>query len=688
VQYVTVARKNGQDGPVEDVSTRPEVRAAAKRVRRQARRAVRAWVTALVTVTTTTLLACGVTVMFALDVSSMRSYTLIWGIFTVALAYNVTRFYPRRQHETWGVALSPEDAQVLGDWMAHEIDGWRPPVRLVPSVTLFMDQQTLVLGLPLVLCLRERELATLLRDVREVSTPNTWPPVARALILDAGGLGRGLEERTGWDTWISRRLLNTISSRISSAYEAQLELAQELRSGRDQAWHDAIDYADFVWEAWSLLTHKWLTPASRQRVWHAEPSAGLRSFVTACEQQGLFVESAARPADPDVVTVLPELLRYDRDMAELLASDEPHDNDPTPWAGHPEAVSVPEWRATVAEGLEAARQATGTPHEASVDSILQLVAQGWGDSIASVLTPAEYRDSEPPTEAVIRSLLEAAAALTLVDAGCATPIWEWPHGTVLRDRDGAPLSLFDASADHTRLQAWLRDLGGDSSLPLWLGNNRPPPREDALGAFLGYRRLRSYHVVVSPLFVRLFRRSLVSATRERTRMLMSGTEGILGGRMDAVSNSDLRDQEDSIALSEVVRATFAPRIGGHWWVLKMRTADRTFSVRGDGDGREIESWFAGVLKDRLQTRWLHSPRPVKWLRDVYGFLCLGLAGLAVVMAMIFAVTPPEDSGRASALAMLAAGALFLALGLVPDLLNSIVQRARRDRRRTAHGQRV
>lgn len=648
-----------------------------QRVKIPARRVVRAWVAALTTTVFLTLAAAVGTVWLAVDGGNMRPYALLWAIISVAAAYNVTRFWPRRQASAEvGVRLSPQHARSFGDWIALHVDGWRPDVRLVPFPTLFVDQRTLVLGLPLLLGLRENEIVTLLRDAHEVAQPNTWPPVAHALALEGGGLGRGLEGRTRWNTWMSRRMLKLIGSRIDVMHRAHAELARELRSHRDQSWHDAVSYVAVVGEAWNLVVEKWLAPALRQRVWHAEPFTGLRSFTTACEHEGLLIDIPARPQGPDALTALPYLLTYERELAELLVSGEPHDDDPTPWVDHPRAVLEPEWRAMLADGLEAARQATGKPQESSIDAILHLIAEGWGDSIAAVLAPTGANGSDPASTTVLGSLIEAATAVALLDSGCGALHWEWPYGSVMRSQDGRLLSVPDAIADQGQLRSWLTTLGVDPATPLWLNSGRPPAREEPLYAFLGHRRLQTYHVVVSTQFVRLFKRDVATATRETIRMRMSGAKAVLGARMDAVSTSDFADQEDSVALSEVVRATFSPQVGGHWWILRIRTPDRTFAVRGNGNGRQIETWLAPLLGERMRTRWLHSPPVVKWLRDKFGYLCLGIGGTGVAFAAIFAVVPPEGADRLFALAMAGASVCLIAIGLLPDLLNALVQRAR------------
>jgi hypothetical protein len=674
---------------------RQQREAARRAVLREARRLRRAWLLSLVAAVGLVVVTVGgVAVALLVFSGSRQAYAATWTVFAVAAAYNVTRFVPRAP-EMPGVAAAASDVENLVVKVASWTGGWRPHVRLVLEPGLREDFGVLVLGVPMLACLRESELAELVRDAHEVAEPDTDRGVVRALRIVRGGLGRGLWDRTGHDAWMSRFLLRGIVRRAADLSRARGDFTHTVRMGQDESWNGVTATADTVVEAWDIVVDRWLGPALERGVWHADPSTGLRSFLAACEEGG-FIESPVRRLNGGVAgNLVANLAGYERALMETALEDRAHDVVPTDWADHPSQVTEPAWRTTLAAGLEAARQATGQTQHANLDALMGLYENGWGPALAAVLAPdtgaAEVRGGEgnevPPAEYVRVRLLSAAVSVALLDSGLACLEWSWLHGTFLRHRDGTALRVPDAigvltaAVDHTQapgnhgaMRTWVAELGLNLRAPLWLDGGVPPGPERPLWATEAFRGMRTYHLVATRRALRLFRRTFVQGCRERIRMMMSGPGSVLDPQMQAVAEGCLAGQEIEIDLSTVVRATFAPRVGGHWWGLTLHTPQDKFVFWGKGIGRDAESWFADLLGDRLTTRWLHTNRWLLWIRNAFGYLCLSLGGLGVVCGLIFIVIPQTGISRGDASLLCVTGAGVLAVGFIPDLVAAGLRR--------------
>jgi hypothetical protein len=383
---------------------------------------------------------------------------------------------------------------------------------------------------------------------------------------------------------------------------------------------------------------------------------------------------------------------YEQALAELLVASAPHDEEAIAWSEHPHRVSEPQWRRNLAAGLVAAEQATGRPQAASLESLLALLENGWGDTLAATLAPApaapDDGEARPPTDLVLGNLLEAAVSLAFLDGKAATMTWNWPNGTVLRGPGGdavavssevsAALADLDAGGDCRRLRTWLSECGVDANTALWLAGGVEPAPERALFAFVGFRHLRTFHVVLSDRCLRFFPRGPIRALSEQTRMQMTGPGSVLAARMLAVDAGEVTDQVADIDLASVVQATFTPMVGGHGWRLRLRTANQRTSIRGNGDGRDVQAATAEVLGDRLSTRWLHAHPWLRRVRNMLGYTCTGLAGLGLIAAAIVLVQPPADIDRQDSIVVAAFSLLVLAIGLLPDLIAAAVRRSRRE----------
>lgn len=674
-----------------DVPGRRELHAASRAVTVAARHLTLTWALSLIASVLFVLSTVVMTLMVLTSHNQTRWPGASLGAFLiVAMAYNVTRFLPREPEPLEpGMLPVQMDAEAIVDWVAHSADGWRPVVRLVPQPIVHVDLGELVIGLPMVMCLREHELAALVRDARDVAVPDALPAVARAIRISRGGIGRGLWTRRGRDAWVSRVLVRSVYSRVEALEEARSVWVRTLRARRDEQWLSVASEADTVMEGWEVVAQRWLEPALQRNRWHAEPFTGLRHFLETCRKEGFIESQLPRRESLDAMAVLPQAASYELPLAELLVRTAPHARQPTPWADHPTEVTAREWRIALAEGLEAARQATGVPQRASVENLLALIDAGWDDGIAAVLTTPGVMEPDaerPPTSDVISLLLEAAISVALLDSGVVSATWSWPHGTDLLDAEGRVVSVAGVVAefgDRTgAIRDWLTDLGVDLSAPLWLAEGVEPVPEQPVFAVEAYRGLRTYHVVVTERAVHLFRRGLVRAVRERIRMRMHGTEVLLGPTMHAVQQGDFAERETGLALADVVRATFTPMIGGHWWRLQIQTGEQDLVFRGEGLGRDTEQAFAVLLGERLSTRWLHTPHWVLHTRNAIGSVCFGTGLVGVLFSLFFVISPGNVSrGEAAQVGLISL--VVLGLGFVPDLVAEGFQRLRAEVPRTA-----
>jgi hypothetical protein len=671
-----------------EVPGRRELQTASRAVTVAARRLTRSWALALLASALFVLMSGAVTIMsMGANGGALWPFTCTLAVFTALMVYNVTRFLPRQPEPLeLGVTPSPRDAELIADWVASRADGWRPNVRLSPDPTVHVDLGELVLGLPMVTCLREEELAALVRDARDVAVPDALRSVERALRITRGGIGRGLWNRRGGDAWVSRLLVRSIHTRAAELEEARSVWARTLRARRGERWRVVATEADTVIEGWEVLAQQWLEPALQRRRWHADPFTGLRHFLEACRAEGFVVSEVARPDSGDAATVLPAAALYERTLAELLVRDAPHARQPTPWIEHPVEVTAAEWRMALAEGLDAARRATGLPQPATVENLLGLLESGWADGIAALLaTPAAHEESaeRPSTGDVMRLLLEAAVSVALIDAGVAVPAWTWPHGTDLLDREGRVFAVSAAVASLAErpgaIREWLTELGVDPGAPLWLAEGVEPGPEQPIFAVETFRWMRTYHLVATDRSVHLFRLGMLRALGKRVRMRMHGRDAMLLPTMQAVRKGDFTARETGLELADVVRATFSPMIGGHWWRLQIHTPERRLVVRGDGLGRETEQAFAALLGDRLSTRWLHAHRWLLYARNGFGFVCFALGLIGLVGAAILLITPGPTTSRTDAGLFAVLSVAVLALGFLPDLVAEGLERLHHER---------
>lgn len=599
-----------------------------------------------------------------------RVLALVGVMVLVAALYVGGRLLPRTPVPAdRGAELTAEDGDLVKAWIADQCDGWRPEVRLVPHPVALVDRGTLVLGMPLVTCLHDSELAELVRDCAQTAASDDRPAVRRALVVASGWLGGrpGPATETPPSHWYHRRA----AARIAELGWARARLSEQVRLQHDDRWQHAVTSLSLVDEGWRLVVGTWLEPALRLGVWHETPFTGLRHVL-----DGL-TDDEHRLEGPDLLTLFPGLATYEPLLAERLVRGAPHDDLPTPWATHPLAVTDRGRRASLAGVAAAAARATGAPESASVRSLHRLFSEGWGPALAATLGLPE---DEPAVEQLARQVLTDAVTTLLVDTGVAVLSWEWPVGTVLRDTDGARLFPADLVASGTPLHRYLGLLGVDPEHPLSLSEDVAAAPERALLALSGSAGLASRRLILSDRALWVFPHGQTRETAQRVRFADLLEEATGDPCIMAVDSGDTAAALTRVAHREVERATLSPLLGGHWWRLRLRLSDGgTLAFHGDGGGRELERLLQGTLSDRLRVSWSHERPLRRRARNVFGYSCLALGGLSLVVSLVWLVRPDAGTTVTDALALGALGLATGLLGLVPD----VVERARGHRRGVA-----
>lgn len=604
-------------------------------------------------------------------------------------AFLICQLVWRKRPSAMFVEPAEDEQGWLADWVGRHCE-WRPRVRLTPWVDVWAQGDVLWLGMPLVAGLSEDELVVLIRDARAQQQTESHAHVRLAVALASGSLGRGLWGRA--DARFGRWLLGGVRDRIDSFREALHSLG-EARRRTDPEWTVIAPRVETVAEGWGYVAAQWLEPALARGAWHADPFSGLALFLDACELSGLLEPSDRRRGALPALRTIDALAASEHDVAALLVSDTRHDELPTSWEQHPTSVTVADWRAELNDGLVAAGWVTGSPVPATFDGLVSAI-EGRESTMAAVLDPAAaaaphaganhgsatHTTAHPDQTAVV-GLILTAAKVSLVDSGLVRVSWEWPRGTVLRDKRGHLVLVGEVAEDVDGLRAWLVSNGVDPSAPLWLSEGRQPEPEQAQYSFnatIGRRRRR---VVFTDRAVRVFARPA-----RRRHGLSRHIDGPLGSPDPATVAIDAGRSEGLISLQwhDVVAARLRPRVGGHWWGLELRTAEDRWKMRGDGNARDEERYLRYLLGERLHVRWSHGRPTVRRLRDWLGYACLGLGGFALCLATVGVINPPDPTTtRLDWLEFGMAGLGVLLIGLVPDMFAALVERGHR-RRPHAH----
>jgi len=145
-------------------------------------------------------------------------YVIIWSVLLAATSFNLTRFWPRRRTRP-GLLLSKEEAAALRSVLDPKAQvAWPDVVRLVPRAELELAEGELVIGMPLLACMEQNELAELLLVAAVQAAVEQERPVRWALRVAHGDIGRPLVGRRQRLSWPTAQLTEGLRARA-----AQLE---------------------------------------------------------------------------------------------------------------------------------------------------------------------------------------------------------------------------------------------------------------------------------------------------------------------------------------------------------------------------------------------------------------------------------------------------------------------------------
>lgn len=599
----------------------------------------------------------------------------------IACAATLLRLLPFPRTHPTALPAGVADAAGVAEWVAEHSGGWRPTIQLVPEPDVWTNGEVLMLGLPLLLCLRGSELVVLLQEARaQQASDSAHLASALALRLARGRVGRtlGVRDKPG-ATPVERRIFAPIHRRLERFTTLRSDRAVARRASYGESWHRVIGRAQTVDEAWSLMGHQWLGPALTRDVWYEEPFSTLQLFLDSCALANLIEDVDRLPGDD----IRLDLAEAEHDLARRLVGDVARqDHGPGHWLDHPTEVDVPRWRESLARGLHRASMVAGRPIRASITDLLQVVTDA-EVALAAALAPngSHAPSDEDPDLSAINYLLACATAVALIDAGRGFVTWEWPGGTSLEDHTGQPLALDLVVTDRAGLPTWLKQMGVDPQAPLWLGEGEVPAREEPLYAFNakvdGSRRrvvitnqaLRIFGKTASPLFGfdALFRPDKSPATRD--------------AGWAAVESGDFPDGTRSISWSDVADAQLVPTLrDATGWRLRLRTATGPVEIRyGSGIDR-THHLVSALIGSRF--RRVGPPRlrgfPWNFLRPA----AVILGGFTAILGAAYMLDPTTTSSRSAAFTT---GLIGLAVATSPVTLRALrVWRSERRLRRETH----
>ena len=599
-----------------------------------------------------------------------------------------------------GAKLTGSDLDDVAAWV-DACTGVRHSSILVvaePGVWLSISGR-LRLGIGLVACLREEELAALVQLAHR--TGGSLTTVERvALRLVHGDLGRAATRLT---TRIFRQLEPHLVE-VDNATLTWISATERACGDDDPVTAAALSARNVVGEGWEMLVHSYLHPALSVGAWHDHPWSGLHTMLAAWVQEGADVwpDRTEVSGVAGASEALPAVMRRESELALLILPRElPHDDEATAWEDRPQRVDERVLRRQVAVALDFARVATGRAVPATVEALATVIDGGWGPTIASMLgvAPAEQpevgaenehgdehprRDGVDPVGAVLAQVLDEIVTLTLLDSSVATLQWRWAGGSVLVDSDGRVVDVAAArpgrdhvpgSGDSERLGAWLRSRGTDPSLPVWLDEGVTPAPEVPVLAFGAVRGMRLQRILLTTRAFRFCKHKVRGPLWEPT----SATDVAAPPGSAEALREDLHEIVPCIPLDDVVRVEASPNVGGvgSWW-LTVWTEDRRRTLWTNEDRTAVLPTLTHALGDRLSLTWWSLPAPVRWARNAWGFLLSAGGAIAVLVGVvwIFAVLP-GPSGLVEGVALTVCGAVAIVLSVLPDWLLRRVRRSTR-----------
>ena len=593
---------------------------ARTRLLRTARALNRAWAVALCSMV---VLALSALVLLVVATLVQPVYVVIWSVLLAATGYNLTRYWPRMPVRR-GVVLEADEVVSLravvdpGDLVA-----WPDLVRLVPEAELEIADGELLLGMPLLACLHPRELFELVCIATGRSLVEQEPGLRWAVRVAHGDIGRSLVgRRRPRLTWPSARLTALLRSR-AAALEADLEnwtgacaRAAALSSDRSAA---AQSSRDQVAEAFTMMRSEWLDPAWTRGRRHVAPFTGLRHFIEAADAAGWLAHR--RPWWPTTGGLPALVARHEEAVARELG-DRGDRLRPVTWQEHATEVTVPQWRALVAEVLDASRRSTRDP-AVTLASVLDLLEAGEGPALAEATAADRGLEggTDPAycawTDRFTARVLTAAIGIAAIDARTFHPTWSWPEGTRLEAEDGWKLPLESVVAEvlgmvrdgegleraYAELRVAVTELGIDLDELLWLDHGTGPRPERPIGSFAARQGLTARLVVLTDRSLHLFRDPKGPRLTGLFHPPDPHADGVeLRKRMLAVWQGDTTDQVATFATADVRRARLAQAFGGLWWRLTLTGDDTTLVLRGRGEGLEVQDEVREWLGDRVVVR--------------------------------------------------------------------------------------
>lgn len=666
---------------------------ARTRLLKTARALNGAWAAALCSMAA---LVVGSAALLVVAVSIRPIYVVMWSVLLAFSAVNVTRFWPRRRVRT-GHLLGPHESAALRDLLDPRGRlAWPDAVRLTSRPVLELEEGELVLGLPLLATMDRAELTELFRMAAAAATIEDELIVRWALRVAHGDVGRPIVGRP-WTTWTGAGLNSTIREKAAQL-EADLgnwagacERAAVMTSRPTSA---VVASRDQVMDAWALLRTEWLDPAFARGCRHAAPFTGLRQFVEGADAAGWL--KYRRPWWPPTGVVADVVDAHERAIAMEL--DDREGLTVISWDAHPREVTIPHWRALVAEVLDAARRTMYDP-AVTLESLLKLMESGEGRALArssSVhggLTWGETAAHGAWSERFVSRTLTAAIAIAAIDSRQFRPTWAWPEGTALEGQDGWTLPLESLVAEvvgmvrdgeglersYAELRAALDELGIDVHEPLWLDHDNYVEAERPVGSFAAWQGLAPRAVVVTDRCLHVFRDTqaggLLSEGRPDAEPRDPSVE--LRRRMLTVWQGDTSEQVLTLDADQVRRARLGPAIGGLWWRLTLTCDDGTVVLRGRGDGFEEEAEVKEWLGDRVETVWMYSTPVVRTLRNAVGLVGMSLGTLALLWGVLLTITRPTGMPEALPVVLAVSGFVALLVALAPD---AVLQLRRRNAR--------
>ncbi len=422
----------------------------------------------------------------------------------------------------------------------------------------------------------------------------------------------------------------------STAATRRLQVADLLLTDEH---HEQVALAQ---EAWGVLLARWADLAFRHGVAVTELGRGMVDMLVDLRLRGVVtVTDAGEPlmSPPGTGRSLDE-----RTSMLLAAAVDRADNEAISWEDYPERVLAQEDRRQAAELFAAVDRMTGRIAPASIGTVIDVVENGWGDTLESVLQDGRGSsdgDGDGEDSRAVREHVTAALTTLLVDTNTARRRLDWIHGQVLTEGDGEAVALevavhqLVANRDSGATRNLLALLGADPGEPvLFAGTEDQPDRVRSV--IYGYRGLRQYHVAFSGYELLILRATFPMSTWRNVvgaqKPIVAAQQLLLGFKV-----SDLVDRYPVIArvpFTDVVAVDIKAR-----WLYpscraRVSTPSRRTTFRGAGYGGDLARLFTAAVGDRVRSRRTDRSPLTRWWPTVSAAaLAVCLSGGLVMLAV-------------------------------------------------------